>query len=325
MMEKVFQYLNDLLYDTDGAQWSDLCDEFLLYGVPAILAIVAGCLAVWLVILIRQWILRVKVGRRYGVTVPENIHISRSGDIARPGSLSLAWPEWRTAKKDGTRDRRTNDRRIIRNKSWLLIDGWEMWSKDPESLYGLAVDLRAAHADIMPCAEEERKMRIMQQRLELQQAADGADDIINRFQDEPTRFEEYCAGLFRAYGYTATVTPPARDGGYDIFLERGGMTWIVECKLYGRGHRVGRPVLQKLYGANSGIGADGMIVVTTSGYSADALAYASDTGIETIDGDRLVDMCRAAWGTRRPQAILPAAMATLTRSELRSGYPADMR
>lgn len=83
--------------------------------------------------------------------------------------------------------------------------------------------------------------------------------------------------------------------------------------------------LQKLYGANSGIGADGMIVVTTSGYSADALAYASDTGIETIDGDRLVDMCRAAWGTRRPQAILPAAMATLTRSELRSGYPADMR
>lgn len=34
MMEKVFQYLNDLLYDTDGAQWSDLCDEFLLYGVP---------------------------------------------------------------------------------------------------------------------------------------------------------------------------------------------------------------------------------------------------------------------------------------------------
>lgn len=99
MMEKVFQYLNDLLYDTDGAQWSDLCDEFLLYGVPAILAIVAGCLAVWLVILIRQWILRVKVGRRYGVTVPENIHISRSGDIARPGSLSLAWPEWRTAKR----------------------------------------------------------------------------------------------------------------------------------------------------------------------------------------------------------------------------------
>ena len=198
MMEKVFQYLNDLLYDTDGAQWSDLCDEFLLYGVPAILAIVAGCLAVWLVILIRQWILRVKVGRRYGVTVPENIHISRSGDIARPGSLSLAWPEWRTAKKDGTRDRRTNDRRIIRNKSWLLIDGWEMWSKDPESLYGLAVDLRAAHADIMPCAEEERKMRIMQRRLELQQAADGADDITNRFQDDPTRIEEYYACQIRA-------------------------------------------------------------------------------------------------------------------------------
>ena len=92
-MEKVFQYLNDLLYDTDGAQWSDLCDGFLLYGVPAILAIAASLSAVWLVILIRQWILRVKVGRQYDVTVPENIHISRSRDIARPGSLSLAWPE----------------------------------------------------------------------------------------------------------------------------------------------------------------------------------------------------------------------------------------
>lgn len=89
-MEKVFQYLNDLLYDTDGAQWSDLCDEFLLYGVPAILAIVAGCLAVWLVILIRQWILRVKVGRRYGVTVPENIHISRSDRQTRQPQPCMA-------------------------------------------------------------------------------------------------------------------------------------------------------------------------------------------------------------------------------------------
>lgn len=67
MMEKTFQYLDGLLYDTDGSQWSGLCDWFLRYGVPVILAIVAGCLAVWLVILIRQWILRIKVGRRYDV------------------------------------------------------------------------------------------------------------------------------------------------------------------------------------------------------------------------------------------------------------------
>lgn len=67
MMEKAFQYLDDLLHDTDGAQWSGLCDGFLRYGVPATLAIVAGCLVVWLVILIRQWILRIKVGRRYDV------------------------------------------------------------------------------------------------------------------------------------------------------------------------------------------------------------------------------------------------------------------
>lgn len=32
------------------------------------------------------------------------------------------------------------------------------------------------------------------------------------------------------------MTPPARDGGHDIFLERGGMAWIVECKLYDRGY-----------------------------------------------------------------------------------------
>ena len=98
MMEKTFQYLNGLLHDTDGSQWSGLCDGFLRYGVPVILAIVAGCLAVWLVILIRQWILRTKVGRRYGVTVPENIHISRSGDIARPGA-----PRKRMAPGTGVR------------------------------------------------------------------------------------------------------------------------------------------------------------------------------------------------------------------------------
>lgn len=323
-MEEPFQYLNDLLHDTDGSQWADLCDRILQYGLPVILATAEVCLTIWLVILIRQWILRTKVGRQYGVAVPGNVHISHSRDTAEPGSLSLSWPEWRTAKRDGTRDRRTNDHRIIRNKSWLLVDDWEMWSKDPISLYELSTDLRAAHADIMPCAEEKRKMRIMQQQLELQQAEDSVDGIINRFQTEPTRFEEYCASLFRARGYKATVTPPARDGGYDILLERDGMTWIVECKLYNRRHRVGRPVLQKLYGANSSIGADGMIVVTTSGYSTDALAYAAETGIRTIAGDRLVDMCRTAWGTRSPRKIIPVTAAALTRGELLSGYPADM-
>ena len=75
-----------------------------------------------------------------------------------------------------------------------------------------------------------------------------------------------------------------RDGGIDLRMSREGRTYIVECKCYDRSHRAGRPVAQKLQGANAVERAGRMVVVTTSAFSQDAIDYAGQVGAELIDG-----------------------------------------
>ena len=65
---------------------------------------------------------------------------------------------------------------------------------------------------------------------------------------------------------------------------------IVECKCYSINHKVGRPSIQKLVGANNIVSADRMVFVTTSDFSSAAIDYAKETGVELINGHKLMDL-----------------------------------
>lgn len=107
----------------------------------------------------------------------------------------------------------------------------------------------------------------------------------------PQDFESFCAGLFIKAGYKAKVTAKTNDGGYDLWLSKSGVTYIGECKLYSK-TTIGRPLLQKLVGANATQKADKCLFITTSTFSKPAKEYAKEQHIWLIDKfelQRLID------------------------------------
>ena len=298
---------------------------FLLGLAAAAVAAAVVALAVWIVLAVRQAMFRKRIKERYGVAVPSKFHVSKTG--RRQGAFRLAYPRWAAAKKDGTRDRRSNDMGVIRPDSVIVFDEWELKTDNPFTAYDMVLKLRGAHVDIAPCAEEIEKRRVLESRLADRRAALDIDGLIARFKDRPTDFEPFCAELFRMLGWQAQTTPPVRDGGFDLRLRRSdGTTYIAECKCYDRRHHVGRPVVQKLQGANAAENAQGMMLITTSSFSADAVSYAKQAGVTLVDGAALVGLCRRAYGeTARPVMFPPESSCRLTREDIMRHLPRDMR
>lgn len=95
----------------------------------------------------------------------------------------------------------------------------------------------------------------------------------------PRRFEELVAELFNRRGYHVTLTPATRDGGVDIYaLSKGALgesLYVIECKRYAPSRRVGVDVVRGLYAVAEVQRATKGILVTTSGFTKDAIAFAS--------------------------------------------------
>lgn len=293
------------------------------YGIGMV-AVVAVVAVAWIVWEFAQAILRHMIGNKYSVRVPGSVRVGRNRRHS-PDGFSMGYPYWQAAKKDGTRDLRTNNKRIVRIPTVIFLDGWRLSVKDPFVAYDLVNGLRDAGHDMGRCSEEEWKLQCLTERERARSEATSIDGIVDRFKGHPTDFEPFCADLFRTLGWQAQTTPPSRDGGFDLRMIRpDGVIYIAECKCYSPRHHVGRPVVQKLHGANAVEHAQGMMLVTTSSFSQDAVDYAAQAGVELVDGSTLVGLCRRAWGGR-PTAIIPERSARMTRAELMSRIPADMR
>jgi len=90
-------------------------------------------------------------------------------------------------------------------------------------------------------------------------------------------FEELVAELFRCEGYNVSLTTVSRDGGKDLLVSSTGIIgeqlYLVECKRYSPKRRVGVSVVREIYGTVCQIDATAGIIVTTSSFSKDALAF----------------------------------------------------
>lgn len=125
--------------------------------------------------------------------------------------------------------------------------------------------------------------------------ADHPEDL---FQIEPRRFEEIVAELLAGFGWQISLTPPTRDGGYDILAikrdESGlDLSYIVECKRYASDRKVGVDVLRSLYGVKFDLGLPNALLATTSSVTKDGLELVrSRPDIQVVDFDRLSDWLR---------------------------------
>lgn len=297
--------------------------KFLLFALfMAILVLVA---VIVLVTIIRG-LPRRKFNKEYGIDLSRQIKVKhRKQALGGDGLFTLGWPVWASAKKDGTRDRRVKGNSIIWISSVLDIDGWHLEGKDPFVFYWVVNKLRAQGNRIRLCSEEADKRQWLLAEAASQAKSDSIDEIIARFESRPSEFEAYCADIFAALGWEAEVTPPVRDGGFDLRLrDTQGQTIIAECKCYAPANRVGRPVIQKLHGANAIEGADRMMVITTSTFSSDAVLYANQVDIELFDGDRLFELQEMAWGSYSDAKPVTEYDCRLTTAELKEYCPEDM-
>jgi len=104
---------------------------------------------------------------------------------------------------------------------------------------------------------------------------------------EPRQFEEVVAEILAGNGYHVQLTPPTRDGGYDIMAVRKDplgieTTTLIECKRYGKDRKVSVPVIRQLYGVKSFLGVSN--VVTTSEFTEEARKFVeSKYDIQLVD------------------------------------------
>lgn len=94
----------------------------------------------------------------------------------------------------------------------------------------------------------------------------------------PRRFEEIIADLFARRGFTVSLTPATRDGGIDLYAvtrdDLGSHLYIVECKRYAENRKVGVEAVRGLYAMTDVKNATKGVLITTSYFSRDAIAFA---------------------------------------------------
>jgi hypothetical protein len=128
---------------------------------------------------------------------------------------------------------------------------------------------------------------------------------ISPAQDDWFEFERMTALLLDKHlGFTVLSRAPRAggDGGIDIRATKleGGRTeiWVVQCKCWNENAPVGPSVVRELIGTMADVLREedhvvrGMIV-TSSRFTPEARRLAVGHGIQTIDGEDLVDICAA--------------------------------
>ncbi|WP_227938178.1 restriction endonuclease [Alkalihalobacillus deserti] len=132
--------------------------------------------------------------------------------------------------------------------------------------------------------------------IETKEILAGINSIPNFAEMDWEDFEHLIGELFELYfngvGAEVNVTRKSREGGVDAVAFdpdpiRGGK-FIIQAKRYN--HTVDPGAVRDLYGAMNHEGASRGILVTTSYFGPDSVAFAKDKPITLIDGPRLVHM-----------------------------------
>lgn len=257
----------------------------------------------------------------YGILLKENVKIS-SRDNCDWGYFFLSAPRWEYANSDGSRDKRRKENGIISGSGTLIVGQFSVESSEPTQIVWLANTLRQKGVKIKKNPVEERKQRQAIREKNQAKKAQTIDGLIECFSDDPVKFEEWCADLLQRNGYQVAVTPPSRDGGYDLeFRDLEGRAGLAECKCFNVKHKVGRPLIQKLVGANVSKKAERLLFMTTSSFTPDAYEYAREAKVELLDGSSLVGLNKQ--GRSDALEVSPTSWM-LSWEDLAAMYPPDL-
>ena len=289
-------------------------------AIGAVLAIAAVRIINKLIIIKR----RHKFSKHYGnIILPRNVQIKKRKESGA-NHFKLRYPHWNVEKTDGTADLRIGNNYIIWEESVLYVDEYIVISEVPYVLLYIVKELRSQGIVIDLCREEKlKKVQLLKKKQVF--IDDGSiKKIVDYYSEKPTDFEKFCADLFASMGYKYKLTPPTNDGGYDILLIKNGEKVIVECKCYFPDNNIGRPYIQKLVGANQIVGADKMLFITTSDYSAAAVTYAEEAGVELINDLGLLKLLKKQGFLTKENAVVSDKECELQIKDMQPYVPKDI-
>ncbi len=238
---------------------------------------------------------------------------------------TLEFPRWIHSNQDGTKDKRRVNNKLRFGHCTLCADNYIVKMRHPINMLKLVNRIRENGFYIEQSVLERHKERAILTQMEKYQAAGSIDSIIETFSEDSYGFEQYCTEIYLAMGIQAKTTPPSNDGGYDIYLVYdNGETAIAECKCYKQTQTIGRPLVQKLVGANQAVGADHMIFITTSTFTQAAVRFAEETGVMLVDGTRLLRMAQTYLNMEDESAELDMEDWLLAPADLRQYMPDDI-
>lgn len=99
-------------------------------------------------------------------------------------------------------------------------------------------------------------------------------------------FEYLTATYFKKKGFKCKVEGGSGgDGGVDLKISKGSKFWIVQCKHWKS--KVGVSTIREMYGSSIHFKANGVKIVSSSGFTKGCYDFAKGKKIELIDGHKL--------------------------------------
>lgn len=170
---------------------------------------------------------------------------------------SIAWLVWRALTK-----RPTPPAPAIESAS----------KEDKEARY-LHNTLQFAQDQHRVLSEKRREQDAWQQRF-------GAAKAAELDQLSGLEFEEFLAGLFRAQGYAAELTPTSGDYGADLILSKEGQRIAVQAKRYVGS--VGVQAVQEALSGQAYYQCHTAWVISTGVFTTNAMELAEKSGVRMI-------------------------------------------
>jgi restriction endonuclease Mrr len=127
---------------------------------------------------------------------------------------------------------------------------------------------------------QHRSLAEKQRQQDAWQRAHGHAIAADLDQLSGTEFEEFLAGLFRAQGYVAELTPLTGDYGADLILIKDGQRIAVQAKRYVGS--VGVAAVQEALSGQAYYQCETAWVVTTGAFTTNALELAKKSGVKLI-------------------------------------------
>lgn len=107
----------------------------------------------------------------------------------------------------------------------------------------------------------------------------------------PDHFEHAVAALAQQHPAvrSATVQGGTGDRGVDVLATfHDGRRILIQCKRYATGNNIGGPIVREVAGSVMASGCTAGVIVTTAGFTREALATNTILGLTLVDGPALV-------------------------------------